>query len=179
MEVSSKVVTAQLEQVDTESMAEFNSAVEGRKRVRLVFSALSENEDTNNNPFQSWCASHASNALYSVILNLDNMKNAKGVFLSDDEVKALVWEQAKQSGNVLQLTVVSVPVSCALEGVQNLYTANGIRVSVRTLAYIGTANQTANALASVAARLEKDMANGILFKEDPTAAATTQQTIVG
>ena len=178
MEVSSKVVTAQLEQVDTESMTEFNSAVEGRKRVRLVFSALSENEDTNNNPFQSWCASHTSNALYSVILNLDNMKNAKGILLSDDEVKAMIWEQAKKANNVLQLTVVSVPVSCALEGVQNLYTTNGIRVSVRTLAYIGTANQTANALASVAARLEKDVANGVLFKDDPTATTATQ-TIVG
>ena len=179
LEVTSKVITAQLEQVDTESMADFNAAVEGRKRVRLVFSALSENEDTTNNPFQSWCASHTSNALYSVILNLDGMKNTKGVFLSDDEVKALVWEQAKQANNVLQLTVVSVPVSCALEGVQNLYTANGIRVSVRTLAYIGTADQTATALASVAARLEKDVANGILFKDDPTATTTDAQTIVG
>lgn len=180
LEITSKVVTAQLEQVDTESMAEFNSAVEGRKRVRLVFSALSENEDATNNVFQSWCASHTSNALYSVILNLDNMKNQKGVLLSDDEVKALVWEQAKQANNVLQLTVVSVPVSCALEGVQNLYTANGIRVSVRTLAYIGTANQMANALASVAARLEKDVANEVLFKDDPTAAAAAAtQTIVG
>ena len=179
LQVTSKVITAQLEQVDTESMVEFNDAVEGRKRVRLVFSALSENEDATNNAFQSWCASHTSNALYSVILNLDNMKNTKGILLSDDEVKALVWEQAKQANNVLQLTVVSVPVGCALEGVQSLYTANGIRVSVRTLAYIGTADQTANALASVAARLEKDVANGVLFKEDPTAATTDNQTIVG
>ena len=179
LQVTSKVITAQLEQVDTESMAEFNDAVEGRKRVRLVFSALSENEDATNNAFQSWCASHTSNALYSVILNLDNMKNTKGILLSDDEVKALVWEQAKQANNVLQLTVVSVPVGCALEGVQSLYTANGIRVSVRTLAYIGTADQTANALASVAARLEKDVANGVLFKEDPTAATADNQTIVG
>lgn len=179
LKVTSKVITAQLEQVDTESMADFNAAVEGRKRVRLVFSALSENNDTTNNAFQSWCASHTTNALYSVILNLDNMKNTKGILLSDDEVKALVWEQAKKAHNVLQLTIVNIPVGCALEGVQTLYTANGIRVSVRTLAYIGTADQTATALASVAARLERDVANGILFKEDPTATTTDEQTIVG
>lgn len=179
LKVTSKVITAQLEQVDTESMADFNAAVEGRKRVRLVFSALSENDDATNNAFQSWCASHTTNALYSVILNLDNMKNIRGILLSDDEVKALVWEQAKKAHNVLQLTIVNVPVGCALEGVQTLYTANGIRVSVRTLAYIGTADQTATALASVAARLEKDVANGVLFKEDPTATTTDEQTIVG
>ena len=179
LEVTSKVVTARLEQVDTESMAEFNAAVEGRKRVRLVFSAIAENNETTDNTFQSWCASHTSNALYSVILNLDNMKNAKGVLLSDDEATALIWAQAEKAGNVLQLMVVSVPVSCAMEGVQSLYTANGIRVSVRTLAYIGTADQTANALASVAARLERDVANGVLFKDDPTAATANTQTIVG
>lgn len=177
LQVTSKTVTARLEQVDTASMAEFNAAVEGRKRVRLVFSALSENNETTENPFQSWCSEHTSNALYSVILNLDNMKNAKGVLLSDDEATAMIWAQAEKAKNTLQLTVVSVPVSCALEGVQNLYTANGIRVSVRTLAYIGASDQKANALASVAARLEKDVTNGILFKDDPTATAT-QQTIV-
>ena len=179
LEITSKVVTARLEQVDTESMADFNAAVEGRKRVRLVFSAIAENNETTDNPFQSWCASHTSNALYSVILNLDNMKNTKGVLLSDDEATALIWAQAEKAGNVLQLTVVNVPVCCAMEGVQSLYTANGIRVSVRTLAYIGTADQTANALASVAARLEKDVANGVLFKDDPTAATADTQTIVG
>ena len=96
LDVTSKVVTARLEQVDTESMAEFNAVVEGRKRVRLVFSAIAENHETTENPFQSWCASH-----------------------------------------------------------------------------------TSNALASVASRLEKDVANGILFKDDPTAATTAEQTIVG
>lgn len=179
LNVTSKVITAQLEQVDTESMADFNAAVEGRKRVRLVFSALSENDDATTNAFQSWCASHTTNALYSVILNLDNMKNTRGILLSDDEVKTLVWEQAKKAHNVLQLTIVNVPICCALEGVQTLYTTKGIRVSVRTVAYIGTADQTATALASVAARLEKDVANGILFKEDPTATTTDEQTIVG
>ena len=179
LQVTSKVVTARLEQVDVESMAEFNAAVEGRKRVRLVFSAIAENHETTDNPFQSWCASHTSNALYSVILNLDNVKNEKGVLLSDDEAKALIWAQAEKAGNVLQLTVVNVPICCALDGVQSLYTANGLRVSVRTLAYIGTADQTANALASVAARLEKDVANGVLFKDDPTAATNNAQTIVG
>lgn len=178
LQVSSKVINARLEQVDTASMAEFNAAAEGRKRVRLVFSALSE--DTNNtsdNSFLSFCASHSSNALYSVILNFDGMKNQKGLPLSDDEVAAMVWAEAEKANNVLPLTVVNVPVSCALEGVDALYTAQGIRVSVRTLAYIGTADQKATALTSVASRLQRDITNGVLFKDDPTAAATTQ-TIV-
>lgn len=178
LQVSSKVINARLEQVDTASMAEFNAAAEGRKRVRLVFSALSE--DTNNtsdNSFLSFCASHSSNALYSVILNFDGMKNQKGLPLSDDEVAAMVWAEAEKANNVLPLTVVNVPVSCALEGVDALYTAQGIRVSVRTLAYIGTADQKATALTSVASRLQRDITNGVLFKDDPIAAATTQ-TIV-
>lgn len=180
LQVSSKVINARLEQVDTESMAEFNSAAEGRKRVRLVFSALSE--DTNNtsdNSFLSFCAKHTSNALYSVILNFDGMKNTKGLLLSDDEITALIWSEAQKANNVLPLTVVTVPVSCALEDVDTLYTQQGIRVSVRTLAYVGTADQTATALASVASRLQRDLANGILFKDDPTVAVDATQTIVG
>lgn len=177
--VTSKVITAKLEQVDTASMAEFNAAVEGRKRVRLVFSALSEDANTaNDNTFLSFCAQHASNSLYSVILNFDGMKNQKGLPLSDDEVTAMVWAEAQKANNVLPLTVVNVPVSCALDGVDALYTQQGIRVSVRTLAYVGSADQTATALASVASRLQRDIANGVLFKDDPTAAAATQ-TIVG
>lgn len=177
LQVTSKVITARLEQVDTASMAEFNAAAEGRKRVRLVFSALSENDNNTSNTFLSFCSKHASNALYSVILNFDGVKNAKGLLLSDDEVSALIWTEAEKAGNVLPLTVVNVPVSCALEGVDALYTAQGIRVSVRTLAYVGASDQTATALASVTARLQRDIANGVLFKDDPTAAAATQ-TIV-
>lgn len=179
LQVSSKVITARLEQVDTASMAEFNAAAEGRKRVRLVFSALSENDNNaSENTFLSFCSKHASNALYSVILNFDGVKNAKGLLLSDDEVSALIWAEAEKAGNVLPLTVVNVPVSCALEGVDALYTAQGIRVSVRTLAYVGASDQTATALASVTSRLQRDIANGILFKDDPTAAAAATQTIV-
>ena len=178
LEVTSKVINARLEQVDCESMAEFNAAVEGRKRVRLVFSALSESADITENSFLSFCAKHTSNALYSVILNLDNVKNAKGVLLSDDEATALIWSEAEKANNVLPLTIVNVPISCALDGIDALYTAQGVRVSVRTLAYVGTADQTATALASVVSRLQRDIANGVLFKDDPTAAATTQ-TIVG
>ena len=177
--VTSKVITAKLEQVDTTSMAEFNAAVEGRKRVRLVFSALSENTNTaNDNTFLSFCAQHTSNSLYSVILNFDGMKNQKGLPLSDDEVAAMVWAEAEKAHNVLPLTVVNVPVSCALEDVDALYTQQGIRVSVRTLAYVGSADQTATALASVTSRLQRDIANGVLFKDDPTATTATQ-TIVG
>lgn len=179
LQVSSKVINARLEQVDTASMAEFNAAAEGRKRVRLVFSALSENDNnTSENTFLSFCAKHTSNALYSVILNFDGVKNAKGLLLSDDEVSALIWAEAEKAGNVLPLTVVNVPISCALDGVDALYTAQGIRVSVRTLAYVGASDQTATALASVAARLQRDIANGVLFKDDPTAAAATTQNIV-
>ena len=179
MNVTSKVITAKLEQVDTTSMEEFNKLVEGRKRVRLVFSALSENDNnTSDNTFLSFCAAHTSNSLYSVILNLDGMKNTKGLPLSDDEAAAMVWAEAEKAHNVLPLTVVSVPVSCALEGVDALYTQQGIRVSVRTLAYVGTADQTATALASVASRLQRDLANGVLFKDDPTAAVAATQTIV-
>ena len=179
MNVIAKVITARLEQVDCASMAEFNAAAEGRKRVRLVFSALSENDNNaSDNTFLSFCASHSSNALYSVILNFDGVKNTKGLLLTDDEVSALIWAEAEKAHNVLPLTVVNVPVSCALEGVDALYTAQGIRVSVRTLAYVGASDQTATALASVASRLQRDIANGILFKDDPTAAAATQ-TIVG
>ena len=178
MEVTSKVINARLEQVDCECMAEINAAVEGRKRVRLVFSALSESTDITENSFLSFCAKHTSNALYSVILNLDNVKNAKGVLLSDDEATALIWSEAEKANNVLPLTIVNVPISCALDGVDALYTAQGIRVSVRTLAYVGTADQTATALASVRSRLQKDIANGVLFKNDPSAAAA-EQTIVG
>lgn len=180
LQVTSKVITARLEQVDCESMADFNAAAEGRKRVRLVFSALSENDNNaSENTFLSFCAKHTSNALYSVILNFDGVKNAKNLLLSDDEVSAMIWAEAEKAGNVLPLTVVTVPVSCALEGVDALYTAQGIRVSVRTLAYVGAADQTATALASVASRLQKDIANGVLFKDDPTATATTTQNIVG
>ena len=179
MKVTSKVINARLEQVDVASMADFNAAAEGRKRVRLVFSALSENDNnTSENTFLSFCAKHTSNALYSVILNFDGVKNAKGLLLSDDEVSAMIWAEAEKAGNVLPLTVVNVPVSCALDGVDALYTAQGIRVSVRTLAYVGANDQTATALASVAARLQRDIANGVLFKDDPTAAATTTQNIV-
>ena len=178
MQVTSKVINARLEQVDCECMAETNAAVEGRKRVRLVFSALSENADVTENSFLSFCAKHTSNALYSVILNLDNVKNAKGVLLSDDEATALIWSEAEKANNVLPLTIVNVPISCALDGIDALYTAQGIRVSVRTLAYVGTADQTATALASVRSRLQKDIANGVLFKEDPSAT-TAEQTIVG
>ena len=178
MEVTSKVINARLEQVDCECMSEINAAVEGRKRVRLVFSALSESADITENSFLSFCAKHTSNALYSVILNLDNVKNAKGVLLSDDEATALIWSEAEKANNVLPLTIVNVPVSCALDGVDALYTAQGIRVSVRTLAYVGTADQTATALASVRSRLQKDIANGVLFKDDPSAT-TAEQTIVG
>ena len=95
-----------------------------------------------------------------------------------DEATALIWSEAEKANNVLPLTVVNVPISCALDGVDALYTAQGIRVSVRTLAYVGTADQTATALASVRSRLQKDIANGALFKEDPTAT-TAEQTIVG
>ena len=123
MEVTSKVINARLEQVDCECMAETNAAVEGRKRVRLVFSALSESADITENSFLSFCAKHTSNALYSVILNLDNVKNAKGVLLSDDEATALIWSEAEKANNVLPLTVVNVPISCALDGVDALYTA--------------------------------------------------------
>lgn len=180
LQVSSKVITAKLEQVDTVSMAEFNAAVEGRKRVRLVFSALSENDNNaSDNTFLSFCASHSSNALYSVILNLDGMKNTKGLPLSDDEVTAMVWAEAQKANNVLPLTVVTVPVSCALEGVDALYTAQGIRVSVRTLAYVGASDQTATALASVTSRLQRDIANGVLFKDDPTASTAANDNIVG
>ena len=178
--VTSKVITAKLEQVDTTSMAEFNAAVEGRKRVRLVFSALSEDANTtNDNTFLSFCAQHTSNSLYSVILNFDGVKNSKGLALSDDEVTAQIWAEAEKAHNVLPLTVVNVPVSCALEGVDALYTQQGIRVSVRTLAYVGASDQTATALASVASRLQRDLANGVLFKDDPTAAVAATQTIVG
>ena len=178
MNVTSKVINARLEQADCECMAEINAAVEGRKRVRLVFSALSESADIAENRFLSFCAKHTSNALYSVILNLDNVKNAKGVLLSDDEATALIWSEAEKANNVLPLTIVNVPISCALDGVDALYTAQGIRVSVRTLAYVGTADQTATALASVRSRLQKDIANGVLFKDDPSAT-TAEQTIVG
>ena len=180
LQVSSKVINARLELVDTESMAEFNSAAEGRKRVRIVFSALSEDtNNTNDNSFLSFCAKHTSNALYSVILNFDGMKNAKGLLLSDDEITALIWSEAQKANNMLPLTVVTVPVSCALEDVDALYTQQGIRVSVRTLAYVGTADQTATALASAASRLQRDLANGVLFKDDPTTAVDATQTIVG
>lgn len=179
MQISSKVVNARLEQVDLASMEETNAAVEGRKRVRLVFSAIAENSENTDNPFLSFCAKHTSNALYSVILNLDNVKNAKGVLLSDDEAAALIWAEAEKAHNVLPLTVVNVPVSCALEGVDALYTAQGVRVSVRTLSYVGTADQTATALASARARLTKDLANGVLFKDDPTASTAAEATIVG
>ena len=100
IEVTSKVINARLEQVDCECMAEINAAVEGRKRVRLVFSALSESADITENSFLSFCAKHTSNALYSVILNLDNAKNAKGVLLSDDEATALIWSEAEKANNV-------------------------------------------------------------------------------
>ena len=180
LQVSSKVINARLEQVDCASMAEFNSAAEGRKRVRLVFSALSENDNnTSENSFLSFCASHTSNALYSVILNFDGVKNTKGLPLSDDEVTAMVWAEAQKANNVLPLTVVNVPVSCALDDVDALYTQQGIRVSVRTLAYVGSADQTATALASVASRLQRDIANGVLFKDDPTASTAANDNIVG
>ena len=178
LQVTSKVINARLEQVDTKSMEETNAAVEGRKRIRLVFSAISENQDVTENSFLSFCARHTSNALYSVILNLDNVKNAKGVLLSDDEATALIWSEAEKANNVLPLTVVNVPVSCALDGIDALYTAQGIRVSVRTLAYVGTADQTATALASARSRLQKDLANGVLFKDDPTATTSENQIIV-
>ena len=179
LQVSSKVINSRLEQVDTTSMAEFNAAAEGRKRVRLIFSALSEGTTTSDNSFLSFCAKHTSNSLYSVILNFDGVKNAKGLLLSDDEVSTLIWTEAEKAGNVLPLTIVNVPISCALEGVDALYTAQGIRVSVRTLAYIGASDQTATALASVASRLQRDIANNVLFKDDPTAAVAATQTIVG
>ena len=90
----------------------------------------------------------------------------------------MIWAEAEKANNILPLAVVNVPVSCALDGVDALYTAQGIRVSVRTLAYVGASDQTATALASVAARLQRDITNGILFKDDPTATATTTQNIV-
>lgn len=178
--ITSKVVNARLEQVDTESMADYNAAVEGRKRVRCVFSALSENMDaTANNSFASFCAKHTSNALYSIILNFDGAKNDKGVLLSDDEVKALIWAEAQKANNVLPLTIVNVPLSAVFDDIADVWTSDGVRISVQTLAYVGVADMTETAIASVRNRVTKRLASGDLLKTDPTVATTVAPTIVG
>lgn len=177
--VTSKVVNARLEQVDTESMAEYNAAVEGRKRVRCVFSALSENtENAVNNSFASFCAQHTSNALYSIILNFDGAKNAKGVLMSDDEVKSLIWTEAQKANNVLPLTIVNVPLSSVFDDISDVWTSDGIRISVQTLAYVGVADMTETAISSVRSRITKRLASGELLKTDPTTT-TPAPDLVG
>lgn len=180
LKITSKVVNAKFIGLDFDCMTEYNNAAEGRKRVQARFTAVASNDATEN-ALTAFFKAHVSNSVYSVILSFDNVKGATGQLITDAEITAQVNALIKQAGDIVPLTIVSVPVSCVSDYTDVWDVDTGIRISQRTIAFIGVnASYEAIAEGQVRNRIARQLSDGTLTTSDPKVATTTANaTLVG
>lgn len=160
MKATSSVVNVKYISCDWESMREYNEAND-TYRCRVLFSEVSTSEGTSNKAL-AFLQRVTSNNLCAVVVNLDSEEYGK----TEDEKTATLEGEIK--GEVIPLTIVSVALD------KTYYTPTGIPVDVRKIAYIGTGDFEAQAVASISRKIAKQLENDELSEEDPTKMDDTK-----
>ena len=160
MKATSKTISATFQQMDWESMREYNEAKD-TFRCRVTFSEVSKTDEGETNKAYALLQRVTSGNLYSIVVNLDSEEFGK-----DEEEKTETFENAMKDENgkliPIPLTIVSVSLG------KTYYTSEGLPVDMRKIAYIGTDDHEEQAIASVTRRLAKQLENEELFESDPT-----------
>ena len=160
MKATSKTISATFQQMDWESMREYNEAKD-TFRCRVTFSEVSKTDEGETNKAYALLQRVTSGNLYSIVVNLDSEEFGK-----DEEEKTETFENAMKDENgkliPIPLTIVSVSLG------KTYYTSEGLPVDMRKIAYIGTDDHEEQAIASVTRRLAKQLEDEELFESDPT-----------
>lgn len=164
MKATSKVINATFVEMDWESMREYNEE-KNTYRCRITFSECSETNTGETNTALAFLQSVTSGNLYSIVVNLDSDQ-----FGTTEEEKTDTFKKAMtdEDGKVIPipLTVVTVTLD------KTYFTAEGLPIDVRKIAYVGTDDKEETAIASVTRRLAKQLENEGLFESDPTKEKT-------
>ena len=166
MKATSKVINATFVEMDWESMREYNEE-KNTYRCRITFSECSETNTGETNTALAFLQSVTSGNLYSIVVNLDS-----DTFGKSEEEKTETFKKAMtdEDGKVIPipLTVVTVALD------KTYFTAEGLPIDVRKIAYVGTDDKEETAIASVTRRLAKQLENEELFESDPTKEKTNE-----
>ena len=167
MKATSKVINATFVEMDWESMREYNED-KGTYRCRITFSECSETNTGETNTALAFLQSVTSGNLYSIVVNLDSDQFGKTEEEKTDTFKKAMTDE---DGKVIPipLTVVTVVLD------KTYFTAEGLPIDVRKIAYVGTDDKEETAIASVTRRLAKQLENEELFESDPTKEKTNEK----
>ena len=167
MKATSKVINATFVEMDWESMREYNED-KGTYRCRITFSECSETNTGETNTALAFLQSVTSGNLYSIVVNLDSDQFGKTEEEKTDTFKKAMTDE---DGKVIPipLTVVTVVLD------KTYFTAEGLPIDVRKIAYVGTDDKEETAIASVTRRLAKQLENEELFESDPTKEKTDEK----
>lgn len=167
MKATSKVINATFVEMDWESMREYNED-KGTYRCRVTFSECSETNTGETNTALAFLQSVTSGNLYSIVVNLDSNQFGKTEEEKTDTFKKAMTDE---DGKVIPipLTVVTVVLD------KTYFTAEGLPIDVRKIAYVGTDDKEETAIASVTRRLAKQLENEELFESDPTKEKTDEK----
>ena len=167
MKATSKIINATFVEMDWESMREYNED-KGTYRCRVTFSECSETNTGETNTALAFLQSVTSGNLYSIVVNLDSDQFGKTEEEKTDTFKKAMTDE---DGKVIPipLTVVTVVLD------KTYFTAEGLPIDVRKIAYVGTDDKEETAIASVTRRLAKQLENEELFESDPTKEKTDEK----
>ena len=160
MKATSKTISATYVAMDWESMREYNEE-KSTYRCRVTFSEVSKTDEGETNIALAFLQKVTSGNLYSIVVNLDSKEYGE-----TEEDKQTTFESFMSDEKGVKTPIPLTIVSVALD--KTYYTAEGLPVDMRKIAYIGTDNHEEQAIASVTRRLTKQLEDEELFEADPT-----------
>ena len=160
MKATSKTISATYVAMDWESMREYNEE-KSTYRCRVTFSEVSKTDEGETNTALAFLQKVTSGNLYSIVVNLDSKEYGE-----TEEDKQTTFESFMSDEKGVKIPIPLTVVSVALD--KTYYTAEGLPVDMRKIAYIGTDDHEEQAIASVTRRLTKQLEDEELFETDPT-----------
>ena len=154
----------------TEGLADYNQEND-TLRARLIF-AYDNSDDDGDDDVLALLTTLTSSNQYSLIINLDNLQNVKG--LTDDQVV----EQAKQMliGKKTTFTTYIFPITELNEsGETHVHNTNGRVYSSFSNSYLGKMDEEETAKNSIITRLNNGLNNGE-YEFGQEIVEQTQQT---
>lgn len=160
MKATSKIINATFSEMDWDSMRDYNED-KGTYRCRVTFSECSETNTGETNPALTFMLGITSGNLYSIVVNLDSKEFGE---TEEEKTERFVKAMTDKDGKriPIPLTVVTVTLD------KTYYTAEGLPIDVRKIAYVGTDDKEDTAIASVRRRLAKQLEDEELYESDPT-----------
>ena len=160
MKATSKTISATYVAMDWENMREYNEE-KSTYRCRVTFSEVSKTDEGETNTALAFLQKVTSGNLYSIVVNLDSKEYGE-----TEEDKQTTFESFMSDEKGVKIPIPLTVVSVALD--KTYYTAEGLPVDMRKIAYIGTDDHEDQAIASVTRRLTKQLEDEELFEADPT-----------